>query len=384
MAAKHPKSHRSPITSARHARSAVKWPTIEWKRRFRRAIVAWFRRSARPLAWRGTRDPYRIWVSEIMLQQTQVATVSSYFPRFLARFYDVAALAAAAEDDVLRLWEGLGYYRRARQMHLAARAIVGEHGGRFPREIKQIRSLPGIGRYTAGAIASIAFDAREPILEANTMRLLSRLLAYRSDPRQAAGQALLWKLAEELLPQRGCGELNQALMELGSLICRPRKPRCRECPVLAFCPTYRAGLQETIPQLQRTAPAEAVREAAVVVRRRGRVLLLRRGGHGRWAGLWDFPRFALAPDGDGDVSEKLIEGVASMTGVVSRPVRQLATLKHTVTRFRIMLDCHLAEYVSRRGKRHVLSPLAWVTPAELEEYPLSVTGRKLARLVANL
>jgi A/G-specific adenine glycosylase len=269
-------------------------------------------------------------------------------------------------------------------MHLAARAIVGEHGGQFPREIEQIRNLPGIGRYTAGAIASFAFDARQPILEANTMRLLTRLLAYRGDPRQVTGQALLWKLAEALLPRRGCGELNQALMELGSLICRPRNPRCSECPALALCPTYRAGLQEAIPPLQKTAPAEAAREAAVVVRRRGRVLLLRRGGHGRWAGLWDFPRFALAPDDDGDVSDRLIEGVAAMTGIVSRPVRQLATLKHTVTRFRIILDCHLAEYVSRSVNSHVLPPLAWVTPAGLENYPLSVTGRKLARLVASL
>ncbi len=359
------------------------WPTTDWKRRFRRRLLAWFRRAARDLAWRRTRDPYRVWVSEIMLQQTQVATVSDYFPRFLAAFPDVAALAAATEESVLRQWEGLGYYRRARQMHRAAGVIENEHAGRFPREIDAIRTLPGIGRYTAGAIASIAFDARQPILEANTVRLLSRLVVFRGDPHQAAGKELLWSLAEELLPRRGCGEFNQALMELGSLVCTPRQPSCCDCPVMALCPTYRDGLHELVPLVRRKPPAEAVREAAVVVRRRGRVLLLRRGERGRWGGLWDFPRFALPTPGDGDTADALVAGVDSLTGVLVRPLRQLTTLKHSVTRFRITLDCHLAEYVSRRRGNGTSAEMAWVAPAELDAYPLSVTGRKLGRLISD-
>jgi A/G-specific adenine glycosylase len=359
------------------------WPTTDWKRRFRRQLLAWFRRAARDLAWRRTRDPYRVWVSEIMLQQTQVATVSEYFPRFLATFPDVAALAAATEESVLRQWEGLGYYRRARQMHRAAGVIESEHAGRFPREIDAIRTLPGIGRYTAGAIASIAFDARQPILEANTVRLLSRLVVFRGDPNQSAGQGLLWSLAEALLPRGGCGEFNQALMELGSLVCTPRQPRCCDCPVMALCPTHRDGLQEMVPLVRRKPPAEAVREAAVVVRRRGRVLLLRRGEGGRWAGLWDFPRFTMSSQTDRDTADALIAGVDSLTGVSVRPLRKLTTLKHSVTRFRITLECHLAEYVSRRAVKGTAAEIAWVTPAELDAYPLSVTGRKLGRLLAD-
>jgi len=369
---------------AQHAsETLVNWPNAGWKRTFRRQLLTWFRRSARDLAWRRSRDPYRVWVSEIMLQQTQVATVSEYFPRFLAAFPDVTALAQATEESVLRQWEGLGYYRRARQMHRAAGVIQSEHAGRFPREFDAIRSLPGIGRYTAGAISSIAFDARQPILEANTVRLLSRLVVFRGDPNQATGQELLWALAEELLPRRGCGEFNQALMELGSLVCTPRRPGCHDCPVMALCPTYREGLQELVPFVRRKPPAEAVREAAVVVRRRGRVLLLRRGEGGRWGGLWDFPRFALASQSDNDTANQLITGVDSLTGMLVRPLRQLTTIKHSVTRFRITLECHLAEYVSRRAANDAVPEIVWVKPAELDAYPLSVTGRKLGRLIAD-
>jgi len=219
-------------------------PDTAWKQAFRRRLLAWFKRNARDLPWRRTRDPYAVWVSEIMLQQTQVVTVIDYFNRFLQTFPTIAALAAAPEEQVLRLWEGLGYYRRARQLHRAAQVIVREHDGKFPRTIDAVRSLPGIGRYTAGAILSIAFDAREPILEANTFRLYSRLLAYCGDPRGREGEKLLWEFASESLPNKGAGTLNQALMELGATVCTPRLPRCEVCPVVQLCPTFKAGLQE--------------------------------------------------------------------------------------------------------------------------------------------
>ena len=216
-------------------------PDSAWLRSFRRRLLAWFDQNARVLPWRRSRDPYAVWLSEIMLQQTQVATVIGYFDRFLARFPTIEALARADEHEVLRLWEGLGYYRRARQLHRAARIIVAEHGGRFPRDPSIVRRLPGIGRYTAGAILSIAFDAREPILEANTLRLLSRLLCYDGDPRSPDGQRLLWAMAEALLPRRGSGRLNQALMELGSEVCTARSPRCEQCPVAPAVPREPAG-----------------------------------------------------------------------------------------------------------------------------------------------
>ena len=200
-----------------------------WLRTFRRKLRAWYDRHARDLPWRGTRDPYAIWLSEIMLQQTQVETVKPYFQRFLAALPTISALAQADEQQVLRLWEGLGYYRRARQLHQAARRIVVEHDGRFPTDPQSAQRLPGIGRYTAGAILSIAMDQRRPILEANTVRVFSRLLAYDGQTTSSAGQRLLWAAAEAVLPSRDVGRFNQALMELGSEVCRCRAPAYRTC-----------------------------------------------------------------------------------------------------------------------------------------------------------
>ena len=227
-------------------------PDAAWRRAFRRQLLAWYRRHKRDLPWRRTSDPYAVWVSEIMLQQTQVATVIPYFERFLAAFPTIRALAAADERDVLRHWEGLGYYRRARQMHLAARVLVAQHAASFPRELDTVRTLPGIGRYTAGAIASIAFDLRAPILEANTVRLLSRLVAFDGDPASTAGQHALWSLADALLPARGCGEFNQALMELGSLVCAPPGP-----PAIAVLSTNRA--RPSLPVANTRSPGRANR-----------------------------------------------------------------------------------------------------------------------------
>lgn len=359
------------------------WPDAAWKQSFRRRLIAWYRRNARDLAWRKSRDPYRIWISEIMLQQTQVATVADYFSRFLAAFPTVEALAAAPEEQVLRLWEGLGYYRRARQLHRAAQVVVAEHAGRFPREFEAVLALPGIGRYTAGAITSIAFDARSPILEANTIRLLSRLLAYRGDPQQSQGQKTLWAFAEDLLPHRSTGEFNQALMELGSLVCTPRKPACAACPAMSLCATYRDGLQEVVPPARRKPNFEDVREAAVVVHRRRQVLLMRRGDAGRWAGLWDFPRFAVSAAEDESLDRELADKLRELTGVVAQPRERLTTLRHGVTRFRITLDCHLADYVSASRRPPGGAELRWVSPSDFEQYPLSTTGRKISQLVAG-
>jgi A/G-specific adenine glycosylase len=353
-------------------------PSAGWKQAFRRRLLSWYRRHARDLPWRQTRDPYSIWVSEIMLQQTQVATVTSYYPRFLAALPTVAHLAAAPESQVLRLWEGLGYYRRARQLHRAAQVVVHEHAGEFPRDLPTARSLPGIGRYTAGAILSIAFDLRHPILEANTFRLLARLLAYRHDPQGTEGSKLLWSLAEALLPARHAGTFNQALMELGSTICTPRNPRCDVCPVMALCPTHAQGLQAKIPWIKPKRAVEAVEEVAIAVRRRGRVLLVLRGGEGRWAGLWDFPRFAL--DGESS-SREMLSRLTELTGIRARPVKRLATIKHGVTRFRITLDCQLVEYIGGKASGSAGVEMRWLKPSEMSDYPLSVTGRKLSRLV---
>ena len=234
---------------------------------FAARVIAWQRAHGRhDLPWQGTRDAYRIWLSEIMLQQTQVATALPYYERFLASFPDVAALAAAPLERVLEHWSGLGYYRRARQLHAAARQIVSDHGGQFPRDLDAARRLPGVGRYTAGAILSIAFDRREPILEANTLRLWSRLAAYRGDPRRGAGQQLLWAAARRSLPLRSVGAFNQALMELGAEVCRARQPACDACPVSEYCEARRLGIEQELPVSAPKPLIESVREAAVVAR----------------------------------------------------------------------------------------------------------------------
>src|SRR5262245_2587154 len=226
-------------------------------------LLAWFQRNARDLPWRRTRDLYAIWISEIMLQQTQVATVIPYWQRLLARFPDVASLAAADEHEVLRLWEGLGYYRRARQLHAAAKQIANEHNGRFPQEFAAVRGLPGIGRYTAGAILSIGLDQRLPILEANSIRVLSRVTAYRGEVATTAGQRHLWSVAESILPRQRCGTFNQALMELGSEICAPRAPQCDQCPVVELCGAHAKRLVDRIPTPPRPTKYEDVTEVAV-------------------------------------------------------------------------------------------------------------------------
>ncbi len=355
-------------------------PPSAWRRRFRRRLTTWYARHARDLPWRRQSDPYAIWISEVMLQQTRVETVEPYFQRFLRRFPTIQSLAEADEQDVLRLWEGLGYYRRARQLHRAAGVIVNEHGGRFPRDPEAVRSLPGIGRYTAGAILSIAFDDRRPILEANTTRLFARLLAHRGDPQSADGNRLLWSMAAAVLPARGVGRFNQALMELGSRVCRGRAPRCEDCPVEPLCQARLEGLEGEIPPPKRMPPMEDRREAAVIVRRRGRVLLLRIPEGQRWAGLWDFPRFLVHAEHPSELRRELSEAVLQRTGLSVEVGKHLKTLKHAVTRFRITLDCYEARYVRASSRKNELPQMRWLRPAELAEYPLCTTGRKLSRL----
>jgi len=355
----------------------------ERKRWLRRRLLTWYERNARILPWRATSDPYAIWVSETMLQQTQVTTVERYFPRFIAEFPTIAALAGAAERDVLRLWEGLGYYRRARQLHAAAKQIVERHKGVFPRDPEQIRALAGIGRYTSGAILSIAFDAREPILEANTIRLLARLTAYRGDPRSTKGQRFLWQVATQLLPRRRVGTFNQALMELGSLICTPQKPDCPSCPLANHCPTWEAGLQEEIPAAAARPKIEEIREAVVVLWKKGRVLLVQRNDQARWGGLWDFPRFRVSASRPGRPLEREVAGqVYELTGIRMREAEHLTNMRHGVTRYKITLFCYEAQYDQGR-LRCGQNRMSWVPLRRLDEYPLNTTGRKLAKRISD-
>jgi A/G-specific adenine glycosylase len=354
------------------------------RRQLSRLLLVWFADNHRQLPWRGTRDLYRIWVSEIMLQQTQVAAVVPYFERFLAAFPTVKVLAAAPEEQVLRMWEGLGYYRRARQLHAAAGKIAAEHGGEFPQDYEQVRALPGIGRYTAGAILSLGLDQRLPILEANTIRLLSRLATYRGDTASTAGQKFLWTMAEQILPAKNVGQFNQALMELGSQVCTPRQPKCQECPLASLCPTKKLGLTESIPAPKKPKQYEEVVEAVIVIRRGSKVFVRRRGAEERWAGLWDFPRFASSEAAHPQRLKALATSTATLTGIAFEDAELLTTLRHGVTRFRITLHCYQAQFTSseRQKRGSEKGEQAWVKVSALEELPLSVTARKIARMLA--
>jgi A/G-specific adenine glycosylase len=353
--------------------------TSQWKQSFRRRLLAWFGKHKRDLPWRKSQDPYRIWVSEVMLQQTTVKMAEPHFVRFLKTFPTVKHLAAADESQVLRMWEGLGYYRRARAMHAAAKQIVALHDAKLPRDVTTLQTLPGVGRYTAGAIASMAYDLRAPILETNTVRVLARLLAYPDDTTKSAGQKILWAAAEEVLPQSNIAHFNQAMMELGSLVCTPSNPKCHACPVMMLCGAFAAGVQNEIPKLAAKQTITAVREASIVVRKNGQILVRRRGADERWAGMWDFPRFEILGEGPLFVRDEIITKLRTQTGITAKPGNLITTLKHGVTRYRITLDCYAAEYAS--GRAGAEKATRWVRPTELSELPLSVTARKLANLL---
>jgi A/G-specific adenine glycosylase len=359
------------------------FPAFDSKRKqsFRRRLLAWFAKHKRDLPWRHSINPYRIWVSEVMLQQTNVKMAKPFFERFLKTFPTVDKLAEADESQVLRLWEGLGYYRRARGMHAAAKQVVADYGGQFPRDVVSLQSLPGIGRYTAGAIASMAYGERAPILETNTVRLFARLLAYPDDPTKSVGQKLLWDMAKQVLPRTNIAHFNQALMELGSLVCTPTSPKCGECPVSPLCGAFQTGLQNEIPKAAAKTKFTAVREAAVIVKKNGHVLIRQCGVNERWAGLWDFPRFEITSEGPLFVREELLNKTHAQTGIAIKPGNLLTTIKHGVTRFRITLDCYGAQYAS--GRVSADKQIRWIRPVELRELPLSATGRKLANLVKD-
>jgi A/G-specific adenine glycosylase len=354
------------------------------KQQLRRRLLAWYSKHARDLPWRRSSDPYQVWISEIMLQQTQVATVRGYFERFIYELPTVERLATADEQQVLRLWEGLGYYRRARQLHAAARQIAANLGGRLPDDVEGLMRLPGIGRYTAGAIASIAFGRRAPILEANTIRLLSRLIGYRGDPTKTAGQRVLWQLAEEILPRENVPQFNQALMELGALVCTPTEPHCKECPLGQICAARAKGLHDVIPLAKPRQTYTQLHEAAVVVRKNGSVLLRQCGEGERWAGLWDFPRFAVEAEGPLYADDEIVMKVREQTGVICKLPMHFKTIKHGITRYRISLACFRAEYRSGSVKGTKGSPIRWVALSHLIDYPLSTTGRVMAEIFATI
>lgn len=359
-----------------------------WLSHVRDNIGDWFAGAKRNLPWRLDRDPYRILVSEMMLVQTTVTAAGPYFERFLSRFPDVRALAAAEEVEVLKAWEGLGYYRRARQLHEAARIIVAEHGGKVPADAGRVRSLPGVGRYIAGAILSQAFDHPEPILEANSRRVLARLIAWRGELTSSASLKRLWECAGRLVPKQGAGDFNQGLMELGALICSPRAPSCLICPVSTECQARRAGLQDVIPVLPPRAAPLAVVETAVVARRAGQFLIVRRGPGRLWEHFWEFPTFhreGANPAGRlsrADTASDFADGFAQATGLKVEIGPEVKRLKYSVTKHRVTL--HVRQAGNPQG---IMTPgpglveVCWVDAEGVAKRPLTAPARRIAAAV---
>jgi A/G-specific adenine glycosylase len=357
-----------------------------WVKRVRRKLVAWYEREHRALPWRADRDPYRILVSETMLVQTTVAAVIPFFERFLARFPTLAALAAADESAVIKAWEGLGYYRRARQLHAAARAIVQEHGGIIPRDPDALRALPGVGRYIAGAILSLAFDQPAPVVEANTQRVLARWLAWNQDLKTTASQSRLWQAAERLVPAQGAGTFNQAFMELGAVVCTPREPSCLVCPVAQECLARTRGLQDALPVKALQAAPVVVAEACALVARWGRILIVQRGPGRLWEGFWEFPTIHVsgADPAGRSLGEgvELAEGVRRLTGVCAKIGPAVRTIRFGVTKHRVDLTAHAALGLSEATQPGPgLVKALWEVPQALTNYSFGSAMRRLAAWV---
>jgi len=337
-------------------------------------LRAWYRRHARALPWRATCDPYRIWVSEVMLQQTRVATVLRHYDRFLRRFPDVGALAGASPEEVRAQWSGLGFYRRARHLHEAARLVVERHGGHVPRDPAELGALPGVGRYTLGAVLSAAFDARLPIVDGNVARVLTRVYRLPGDPRRGATQRALWRLAEALLPGRGAGETNQALMELGALVCLPRGPRCGACPLEQLCDARACGDPQRFPELERPREPLLVRRAALRLDSPdGRILLVQRPPEGLLASLWELPACDLAQGEEAAPAARRL----ARTHRADAPVQRVGAAEH---RFSHRL-WRVEVFRSRVGLRSRPEPAGrrWVLPTELGRLGVPTATRKILR-----
>lgn len=342
-----------------------------------RRLLAWYGETARSLPWRGIHDAYSIWVSEIMLQQTRVETVIPYFHRWMNRFPTLPSLAEASQEDVLRLWEGLGYYSRAVQIHRAARAVMAEHGGVIPEDVVALRALPGVGEYTAAAIASIAFGADLPAIDGNLRRVLSRVFDVSLPVRSPEGERRLLELAQEHLPAGLAGDYNQAWMDLGATICLPKKPACLICPLSEVCLARQHGTQADRPVLPPKKAVPHITVAAAVIDRDGKVLLARRPPNGLLGGLWEFPGGKQEPgEALPDTLRREIREELDYDIQVGSPI---GVYQHAFTHFKVTLhafDCRPGE---GEPKALEASALSWAALQELDGYPMGKIDRMISR-----
>jgi A/G-specific adenine glycosylase len=339
------------------------------------ALLAWYKKHQRDLPWRRTDDPYAIWISEIMLQQTQVATAIPYYERFLKKFPTVQALANAPIDDVLKHWEGLGYYSRAQNLHKAAKQVVDEFDGNLPSTVEDLLKLSGIGPYTAGAIASIAFGLDEPVLDGNVIRVLSRLYRIHENPKETPTQKKLWSLARELVPSGEASFFNQALMDLGATVCIPKQPRCLVCPLHDECEARNHNEQNDLPIKVKKQATPHYDVGVGIVWKNGKFLLVQRPQDKLLGGLWEFP--------GGKCQEKepfekcVIRNLEEKLGIRVDVNAQVATVKHAFTHFRITVHAFECELIKGKPQSKEVADWAWITLDDVDDYALPKAAHKI-------
>lgn len=344
------------------------------------ALLEWYEANKRDLPWRRTRDPYAIWVSEVMLQQTRVETVIPYWERFLARFPTIEALADGLEEDVLKLWEGLGYYSRVRNLQKAAQVVKERHQGIVPDTLDEMRALPGVGPYTAGAVQSIAYDRNVPAVDGNVFRVLSRLFLIEEDIMKPKTRKTFEDIAEFLIPEGRAASFNQGLMELGARICIPKNPRCGTCPVQASCQAYAEGVQEDFPVKEKKKPPRPVDMTAALVRNGDAVLIRRRPEKGLLAGLWEFPggeRF----EGQ-TLEDSLATHLREDLGIVVQPLHLFAQVEHTFSH--LHWNMRVYECAITSGQVRVTEEVQWVSLEELDRYTFPVAHQKVVKVLNGL
>lgn len=343
--------------------------------------MAWWDRGHRDLPWRRTKDPYAVWLAEMMLQQTRIETVIPYYERFLKHFPTVQSLAKAGLDSVLKLWEGLGYYSRARNLQKAAQMIVRDFQGRFPNHVRDLQKLPGVGRYTAGAVASIAFNQPAPLVDGNVIRVLCRLFCIRQDPTRSAVKKRLWQTAETLVCPNRPGDFNQSLMELGAVVCKPLRPDCDRCPLESFCEARKKGLQTVLPKMPKTGKLPEYEIAAGIVFRNGRVLIAKRKAEGLLGGLWEFPGGKREPGET--LEETAAREIREETGIAADVGPSLAVVRHAYSHFKIVLHAFVCEYRSGQAQPLGCQAVKWVWPSQLKKYAFPAANHPILVCLAD-